>query len=60
MGEFVRKIFLDVSRLLDRQYDGLLPTGVDRVSLAYIEQYGSEARAVLSERGFNAILSEID
>ncbi|WP_410199175.1 glycosyltransferase family 4 protein [Burkholderia cenocepacia] len=52
------KIALDVTRLLNRLYDGQLPTGVDRVGLAYIERYGSEARAVLSERGFSAVLSE--
>ncbi|MBA9895721.1 glycosyltransferase family 4 protein [Burkholderia cepacia] len=52
------KIVLDVTRLLNRLYDGLLPTGVDRVGLAYIDRYGSGARAVLSERGFSAVLSE--
>ncbi|WP_109341737.1 glycosyltransferase family 4 protein [Burkholderia cenocepacia] len=52
------KIFLDISRLLSRLYDGLLPTGVDRVGLAYIERYRSNARAVLSERGFATILTE--
>ncbi|WP_081066278.1 glycosyltransferase family 4 protein [Burkholderia cepacia] len=51
-------IFLDISRLLSRLYDGLLPTGVDRVGLAYIKRYGSNARAVLSERGFVTILSD--
>ncbi|WP_322013587.1 glycosyltransferase family 1 protein [Paraburkholderia sp. J12] len=52
------KIILDVTRLVSRLYDGLLPTGVDRVGLAYIEQYGSRARAVLSERGFTVVLGE--
>ncbi|MGF6381304.1 hypothetical protein OKW31_004282 [Paraburkholderia atlantica] len=28
-------LFLDVSRLLSRLYNALLPTGVDRVGLAY-------------------------
>ncbi|MBU9401241.1 glycosyltransferase family 4 protein [Burkholderia multivorans] len=51
-------IFLDISRLLSRLYDGLLPTGVDRVGLAYIDRYRSNARAVLSERGFTTILTE--
>ncbi|MEN2472012.1 glycosyltransferase family 1 protein [Burkholderia sp. GS2Y] len=53
-------IFLDVSRLLSRLYDGQLPTGVDRVGLAYIQRYGSDARAVLSERGFLRVLTEKD
>ncbi len=35
-----------------------MPTGVDRVGLAYIEHYGARARAVLSEQGFSALLSE--
>lgn len=54
------KIFLDISRLLARISDGLLPTGVDRVGLAYMERYQNQARAVLSELGFSAILSERD
>ncbi|AMH42755.1 hypothetical protein AXG89_33915 [Burkholderia sp. PAMC 26561] len=37
-------ILLDITRLLNRLYDGLLPTGVDRVGLAYIEHYGARAR----------------
>ena len=53
-------IFLDVTRLLSRAYDGLRPTGVDRVGLAYIERYGARANAVLSERGFSAVLTERD
>ncbi|CAN7449542.1 glycosyltransferase family 4 protein [Caballeronia sp. LjRoot31] len=51
-------LFLDVTRLLSRLYDGLLPTGVDRVGLAYIDHYGARARAVLSERGYCTVLSE--
>ena len=46
--------------MLSRLYDGLRPTGVDRVGLAYIERYGAQARAVLSERGFSAVLTEND
>ncbi|MGQ7934591.1 glycosyltransferase family 4 protein [Paraburkholderia sp. D1E] len=53
-------IHLDVTRLLTRLYDGLLPTGVDRVGLAYIQKYSANARAVLSERGFSTVLSERD
>ncbi|MFM0640362.1 glycosyltransferase family 1 protein [Paraburkholderia metrosideri] len=53
-------LFLDVTRLLTRLYDGLLPTGVDRVGLAYIQKYGAQARAILSERGFSTVLTERD
>jgi glycosyltransferase involved in cell wall biosynthesis len=56
----VSTIFLDVTRLLTRLYDGLLPTGVDRVGLAYIQKYGANARAILSERGFSTVLTERD
>lgn len=52
------EILLDVTRLTTRYYDGLLPTGVDRVGLAYIERYGNSARAVFSARGFATILSD--
>ncbi|MGT0191975.1 glycosyltransferase family 4 protein [Burkholderia pyrrocinia] len=45
---------------MTRLYDGLRPTGVDRVGLAYIQRYGAHARAVLSERGFCSILSPAD
>ncbi|WP_241303207.1 glycosyltransferase family 4 protein [Burkholderia stabilis] len=51
-------ILLDVTRLTTRHYDGLIPTGVDRVGLAYINRYGNSARAVFSERGFSTVLSE--
>ncbi|MFP3891293.1 MAG: glycosyltransferase family 4 protein [Ralstonia sp.] len=36
----------------------MLPTGVDRVGLAYIQHYAHRARAVLSEQGFYVVLSE--
>ena len=51
------QIYLDVTRLVDRAIQGLLPTGVDRVSLAYVRHYGAYARAVLAEKGFCTILS---
>ncbi|WP_423371840.1 glycosyltransferase family 4 protein [Burkholderia sp. LMG 32019] len=38
----------------------MLPTGVDRVGLEYIRRYAPRARAVLSEQGFHAVLSESD
>lgn len=52
------KILLDVTRLLTRLYDGFLPTGVDRVGLAYIERYGADACAVINRYGNTSILSE--
>ncbi len=53
-------IFLDVSRLLSRLAKGLHATGVDRVGLAYVDRYGAQARAILSEQGFIHTLSRED
>lgn len=44
-------VLIDVTRLLHRFINKRLPTGVDRVSLAYIRHYGPEARAVLRHNG---------
>ena len=43
-------MLIDVTRLLHRFINKRLPTGVDRVSLAYIRRYGGEARAVLRHK----------
>ena len=51
-------ILIDVTRLVDRLMQGRLPTGVDRVSLAYIEHYRTQARAVVRWLGRSFILSE--
>lgn len=53
-------IFLDVTRLARRLCKRQLPSGVDRVGLAYVRRYGSRARAVISEKGFSAVLTEKD
>lgn len=44
-------VLIDVTRLLRRFLSERLPTGVDRVSLAYIRHYGPQARAALLYRG---------
>ncbi|WP_412022432.1 glycosyltransferase family 4 protein [Burkholderia cepacia] len=54
------QIYLDITRLYRRLLGNKRPTGVDRVSLAYIAHYGDNARAVLSENGFYIILSQKD
>jgi glycosyltransferase involved in cell wall biosynthesis len=67
----VQQILIDVSRLLDRKLLGRNPTGIDRVSLAYVHHYRSDAGAVLclgsrtftlsrqdSERCFALLLGE--
>jgi glycosyltransferase involved in cell wall biosynthesis len=43
-------ILIDVSRLIWRLWRGGLPTGVDRVCLAYVDHYRSRALAVVQRR----------
>ena len=40
-------MLIDVTRLIDRQLNGRLPTGVDRVSLEYVRHYGAHAQALV-------------
>lgn len=40
-------ILIDVSRLIGRMMKGRLPTGIDRVSLAYIAHFSGRARAMV-------------
>jgi glycosyltransferase involved in cell wall biosynthesis len=51
-------ILLDVSRLIWRSWAGSLPTGIDRTCLAYIEHYGSHARAVVQRSGYTFVLPQ--
>lgn len=53
-------VLLDVTRLVGRILADVLPTGVDRVTLAYVEHYYSRARAVLAEGRFVAVLNKQD
>lgn len=53
-----RPYLLDVTRLVWRQWVGRLPTGIDRVCLAYLDHYRGEAQAVIQWRGYRRILSE--
>lgn len=50
-------MLIDVSRLLDRFARGRLPTGVDRVCLAYILRWGAQARATLQKGNWRRVLS---
>ncbi len=52
-----REILIDISRLIDRLAKEQLPTGVDRVGLAYVEHWGHRAQAVLQKGGWRRILS---
>ncbi len=51
-------MLLDVSRLIWRRWAGRLPTGIDRVCLAYLARYRAEAQAVVHGRGVRRILGE--
>jgi glycosyltransferase involved in cell wall biosynthesis len=53
-----RRYLVDVTRLIWRRWVGRLPTGIDRVCLAYLEQYRGDAQAVIQRRGFRRILPE--
>lgn len=60
MKKLLPQILLDVSRLLTRLSQGCLPTGVDRVGLAYVNHYADDARVLLCESGFSIVLSQAD
>lgn len=47
----MQELLIDITRLVHRFMAKRLPTGVDRVSLAYISHYGPHARAVLRHDG---------
>jgi len=49
-------LLLDVTRLVWRRWKGRLPTGIDRVSLAYLRHFGPRAQAVVQWPGFRRIL----
>lgn len=46
-----RDYLIDVTRLVWRCWSGRLPTGIDRVCLAYLEHFGSRAQAVVQRGG---------
>jgi glycosyltransferase involved in cell wall biosynthesis len=56
----VREVLIDVTRLLGRFMKGRLPTGVDRVSLAYVQHYGQRARAVVRLAGRSFVLPKAE
>lgn len=48
--------YLDISRLMSRACRGRLATGVDRVCLAYMERWRTDAHAVLMRKQWRRIL----
>jgi len=55
-----RDLLIDVSRLVWRFWRGGLPTGIDRVCLAYVEHFRNRALAVTQRRGRYHVLSARD
>jgi len=51
------EMLIDVTRLISRFIQGRIPTGVDRVCLAYVRQYGGRARAFVYRAGLGGVLS---
>ena len=49
-------LLLDVSRLVWRRWTGTRPTGIDRICLAWLDHYASNAQAVIIQRHGKAIL----
>jgi glycosyltransferase involved in cell wall biosynthesis len=47
----MREVLIDVTRLVDRTLQGRLPTGVDRVNLAYVQHFADRAVALLRYAG---------
>lgn len=51
-------LLVDVSRLVWRRWSGTRATGIDRICLAWLENYASRAQAVVIHRRGKAILPE--
>jgi glycosyltransferase involved in cell wall biosynthesis len=49
-------LLLDATRLIWRRWKGRLPTGIDRVCLAYLRHFGPNAQAVIQYGGLRRIL----
>ena len=56
----MEKLLIDVTRLLDRALKGRLPSGVDRVSLAYVRHFAHRAAALIRFAGLWIVLSRAD
>lgn len=52
-----RPFLIDVSRLIWRAWSLRLPTGIDRVCLAYLAHYGTRSHAVIQKRNLRMVLN---
>lgn len=55
-----RPLVIDVSRLIWRRWTGRLPTGIDRVCLAYLAQFAPRALAMIQRGEGRFVLSPAD
>jgi glycosyltransferase involved in cell wall biosynthesis len=53
-----QKIVIDITRLVGRYLDARLPTGVDRVSLSYVEHFRDQLRVIVRWRGLSGLFSK--
>lgn len=53
-------MLIDISRLLGRAGQGRLPTGVDRVILAYVARWGRQAQAVLQKGTWRRLVPQVE
>jgi len=60
MADAASDVLIDVTRLLGRFMQGRLPTGVDRVGLAYLAHYSPHGRALFRWAGQGFVLSAAD
>ena len=56
-GASSKALLLDVSRLVWRAREGVLPTGIDRTCLAYVRHYRNRARAVVQRGRLTQVLA---
>ena len=52
-----RPFLIDVSRLIWRAWSLRLPTGIDRVCLAYLAHYGARSHAVIQKQSLRIVLN---
>ena len=53
-------VLFNISRLIWRNWVGRLPTGIDRVCLAYLEYFADRAQAVVQRGNFRVALTPAD
>lgn len=59
-NRFMNPYLLDISRLIWRWSSGRLPTGIDRVCLAYMQHFGARADVVIQWRGRQFVLGDAE